>query len=182
MTGPSLTDSAVIKYRRNIVSGSDMMDFEIDVYAANEALVLGDCLRPSTRPTPATAPASRDSERNQGQQRGVVSSLRLRNADLRVFMRPFEGTSRTRSTRSSTTSAVRPVFAFRSTGVRESPMILSLPCAMRCFGLPGSIASPPSSPPAVRPKRRRGEPSPEENVPGSSMPHAPRSSIGLSLQ
>ena len=41
---PSLTDSAVIKYRGNIVSGSDMLDFEIGVYAANEAL-LGDCLR-----------------------------------------------------------------------------------------------------------------------------------------
>jgi hypothetical protein len=83
---PSLTDSAVIKYRRNIVSGSDMLDFEIGVYAVNEALVLGDCLRSVDQAYAGyRAGITVILNGTRANSVGVVSSLRLQNADLRVL-------------------------------------------------------------------------------------------------
>jgi hypothetical protein len=82
---PSLTDSAVIKYRRNIVSGTDMLDFEIGVYAANEALVLGDCLRSVDQAYAGyCAGITVILNGTRDNSVGVISSLRLQNADLRV--------------------------------------------------------------------------------------------------
>jgi hypothetical protein len=67
-----------------------MLDFEIAVYAANEALVLGDCLRSVDQACAGhRAGITVILNGTRDNSVGVVSSLRLQNADLRVFMLPF---------------------------------------------------------------------------------------------
>lgn len=67
-----------------------MLDFEIGVYAANEALVLGDCLRSVDQACAghrAGITVILNGTRDNSME--VLASLRLQHADLRVFMLPF---------------------------------------------------------------------------------------------
>jgi hypothetical protein len=136
-----------------------MLDFEIGVYAANEAPVLGDCVRSVGQAYAGyRAGVAVILNGTRANSVGVVSSLRLQNADLRVLCCLLRGqverdqhVRRRRPPSGQCLHSGRRIF-------ENLPPVLSLPGAMRCLGLQGS----PASPPAVRPKRTRGEPSPEE--------------------